>query len=237
MHEKKNTILVVDDEAHNQRMIDILLDHDLYRVIASDSGKQAVRMCISTRPDLVLLDLSLPDMDGTDVIVAMREWTQVPIIVLSSRDSDDEAIAALNSGANDYMTKPFNMDVLRARMRAALRSSSVLEAGEPELHNGGLRMDLVRHEVFIDGVLKPFTPKEYDLLRHFMVNRGKMLGHRDILKKIWGPAHGDDVTFLRVYIGQIRKKIERNPANPSYIKTEPGIGYRMDIIPREGRVS
>lgn len=230
MHEKKNTILVVDDEPQIQKMLGILLDVENFKIVESTSGKQAIRMCVSTKPDLILLDLGLPDMDGKDVITAIREWSQVPIIVLSVREADEEITAALNMGANDYVTKPFNVDVLLARINASLRTSAVRETGEPELCNGPLRMNLVRHEVFLNNTLQAFTPKEYDLLRYFMVNRGKMLTHKEILNKVWGAAHGEDVVYLRVYIGQIREKIEENPTAPVFIMTEPGIGYRMEII-------
>lgn len=234
MSNKKNTILVVDDEPQIHKMLGILLDAEDYKVAESTSGKQAIRMCASVKPDLMLLDLGLPDMDGKDVITAVRDWSQVPIIILSVSSSDDEISAALNLGANDYVTKPFNVGVLMARINAALRSSAVQETGEPELRNGPLRMDLVRHEVFLNDTLRAFTPKEYDLLRHFMVNRGKMLTHKEILKKVWGAAHAEDTTYLRVYIGQIREKIEPNPAAPVFITTEPGIGYRMEVIKNAG---
>lgn len=230
MHEKKNTILVVDDEPHIQKMLGILLEVENFKIVESTSGKQAIRMCISVKPDLILLDLGLPDMDGKEVISAIREWSQVPIIVLSARSSDEEITAALNMGANDYVSKPFNIDVLLARIHASLRVAAVHETGEPELYNGALRMDLVRHEVFLHDELIAFTPKEYDLLRHFMVNRGKMLTHKEILKKVWGESHGDDTTYLRVYIGQIREKIEENPTHPVFITTEPGVGYRMEVL-------
>jgi two-component system KDP operon response regulator KdpE len=150
--------------------------------------------------------------------------------VLSARSSDEEIAEALNGGANDYVTKPFHVGVLMARINACLRSSAVRETGEPELCNGALRMDLVRHEVFLNNELTAFTPKEYDLLRYFIVNRGKMLTHKEILKAVWGAAHIDDTTYLRVYIGQIREKIEANPAAPVFITTEAGIGYRMDVL-------
>ncbi len=231
MHEKKNTILVVDDEPQIQKMLGILLDAENFKIVESTSGKQAIRMCASVKPDLVLLDLGLPDMDGKDIITAIREWSEVPIIVLSVRSSDEEITTALNMGANDYITKPFNVDVLLARINASLRASAVRETGEPELCNGTLRMDLVRHEVFLRDKLLPFTPKEYDLLRHFMVNRGKMLTHKEILKTVWGVAHSDDTTYLRVFVGQIREKIEEKATAPVFITTEPGIGYRMEIIP------
>jgi two-component system KDP operon response regulator KdpE len=188
-------------------------------------------MSVSLKPDLLLLDLSLPDMDGKDVVATLREWSQIPIIVLSGRCDDEEVAKALNMGANDYVTKPFNIDVLMARINAALRTSAVREAGEPTLYNGDLCLDLVRHEVSLHGKKIAFTPKEYDLLRYFMVNRGKMLSHKEILKTVWGAVHSDDMAYLRVYIGQIREKIEKNPKEPTFIITEPGIGYRMETLP------
>jgi two-component system KDP operon response regulator KdpE len=234
MHEKKNTVLVVDDEPQIRKMLGILLEVENFKIVESVSGKQAIRMCVSAKPDLILLDLGLPDMDGKEVIGALREWSQAPIIVLSVRSGDDEITAALNAGANDYVVKPFSVDVLIARINASLRSSAVRETGEPELRNGALRMDLVRHEVFLGDKLLGLTPKEYTLLRHFMVNQGKMLTHKEILKKVWGDAHGEDVAYLRVYVGQIREKIEANPGLPAFIMTEPGVGYRMEVLPASG---
>jgi two-component system KDP operon response regulator KdpE len=231
MHEKKNTILVVDDEPQIQKMLGILLDVENFKIVEALSGKQAIRMCASVKPDIILLDLGLPDMDGKDVISSIREWSLTPIVVLSACALDEEIVTALNIGANDYVTKPFSIDVLIARINAALRSSAIHETGEPELTNGNLRMDLVRHEVFLNDDLVSFTPKEYDLLRFFMVNRGKMLTHKEILRKVWGEAHSDDTTYLRVYIGQIREKIEKSPATPIFITTEAGIGYRMEVFP------
>jgi len=231
MHEKKNTILVVDGEPQFQKMLGILLDVENFKIVEGTTGKQGLRMCVATKPDLILLELDLPDMDGMALITSIREWSQVPIIVLSVRSSDEDITSALNLGANDYITKPFNVGVLLARINASLRSAAVHETGEPELCNGPLRMDLVRHEVFLNNTLRAFTPKEYDLLRHFMVNRGKMMTHKEILRKVWGAAHSDDTTYLRVYIGQIREKIEANPTLPIFITTEPGIGYRMEVLP------
>jgi len=231
MHEKKSTILIVDDEPHIKKMLSIVLDVENFKIVESSNGKQGIRLCASVRPDLVQLDLGLPDMDGKDVITSIREWSQVPIIVLSVCSLDQEIADALNRGANDYVTKPFNVEVLLARINASLRAAAVRDTGESELCNGTLRMDLVRHEVFVDGKLTPFTPKEYDLLRHFMIHRGKMLTHKDILKSVWGASHAEDTTYLRVYIGQIREKIEAQASQPVFIKTEPGIGYRMETFP------
>jgi len=186
-------------------------------------------LCVSVKPELILLELSLSDMQGIDVIKALREWSTVPIIIISTFTDNEHVISSLNAGANDYVFKPFNADVLLARINSALRSAAIHETSEPELVNGPLRMDLVRHEVFLDHEILAFTPKEYNLLRYFMIHRGKMLSHREILKAVWGDAHTEDTQYLRVFIGQIREKIEKNPSVPIHIVTESGIGYRMEI--------
>lgn len=229
MTKKKNVLLIADYDPKTKKLLDIVLDEADFKCLDCTTGKQAVRLCASVRPDLVLLDIDLPDMKGVDVIKVLREWSQVPIIIISVRVDNASVISSLNAGANDYVFKPFNTDVLLARINAALRSSAVLEVGEPELVNGPLRMNLVRHEVFLQGELLPFTPKEYNLLRYFMVNCGKMLSHREILKDVWGNGHSEDTQYLRVFIGQIRAKIEKDPSIPVLIITEPGIGYRMEI--------
>lgn len=228
MNQKKNTILIIEDEPPIRKLLNITLEGKGYKVVECDNGQEGARLIASVKPELVLLDLGLPDIDGTEVIRTAREWSQVPIIVCSVRSEDDEMVKALELGADDYITKPFNPDVLLARIHANLRKAVTQEAGEPELSNGDIRMDLIRHEVFFKGKKTDFTPKEYELLRYFLVNRGKMLTHRQILKDVWGPAHSDDMQYLRVYVSQLREKIEANPAQPSYIVTEPGIGYRME---------
>jgi two-component system KDP operon response regulator KdpE len=227
---KKITILVVEDEPQIRKMLTLVLDDENFKIIECETGKSAVRLSASAKPDLILLDLGLPDMDGREVITALREWCQAPIIILSGRSSDKDVIEFLNHGADDYVIKPFNFDVLRARINAALRKSAIQETGEPELSNGPLRMDLVRHQVFLRDELIALTPKEYSLLRFFMAHCGKMLSHRDILREVWGTAHSDDTQYLRVFVGQLREKIEQNPALPTIITTELGIGYRMEII-------
>lgn len=230
---KKNTILIVDDEPQIRKLLKITFKSEGYKPEECENGAQAVRMTASLKPDLVVLDLGLPDMDGKEVIDAIREWSQVPIIVCSVRDADKEVVDALGRGADDYITKPFNPDILLARVEANIRKSVTQEAGEPHLENGRIRMDLVRHEVFVDGESTFFTPKEYELLRYFMVNRGKMITHKQLLKDVWGPAHADDMQYLRVYVSQLREKIEPNLKDPSYVITEPGIGYRMELIETE----
>jgi len=230
---KMNTILIVDDETPIRKLLKITLKDEGFRPEDCDCGKQAIRMCASVKPDLIILDLGLPDMDGKDVITSIREWSQVPIIVCSVRDDDREMVEALSLGADDYVTKPFNPDVLIARIVANLRKSATQEAGDPDLKNGRIHMDLVRHEVLIDGDSTFFTPKEYDLLRYFMIHRGKMITHRQLLHDVWGPAHSEDMQYLRVYVSQLREKIELDPKDPTYLKTEPGVGYRMELIAQE----
>jgi two-component system KDP operon response regulator KdpE len=229
MSEKKNIVLVVDDEPQTKKMLEIVLDEARFQVEACTLGKKAVSLSITLKPDIILLDLNLPDINGNEVITALREWSQVPIIILTARAENEDVVKALTLGADDYVIKPFNMSILQARINACLRKAAVHQTGEPELVNGPLRMDLVRHQVFLDDTLVPFTPKEYNLLRYFMAHCGKMLTHRDILHEVWGKAHGDDAQYLRVFIGQLREKIEKNPAVPLIITTELGVGYRMEI--------
>jgi len=231
MNQKKNTILIVDDEPQIRKLLKITLENEDYRTEECENGKEAVRLAAALKPELMLLDLGLPDIDGKEVIEGVREWSQLPIIVCSVRDADKEIVDALGRGADDYVTKPFNPDVLLARIEANLRKAATQEAGEPDLENGYIRMDLVRHEVFLDGEKVVFTPKEYELLRYLMLNRGKMITHKQLLKDVWGPAHGEDMQYLRVYISQLREKIEQDAKAPSYIVTEPGIGYRMEVMP------
>lgn len=231
MLQKKNTILVIEDEFPIRKVLSISLESAGYKMVECDNGKEGIRLSASVKPELILLDLGLPDIDGKEVIAGIRQWAQTPIIVCSVRNSDSEIVQALNAGADDYITKPFNSEVLLARIHANLRKAATQETGEPELTNGYIRMDLVRHEVFLNSEKTMFTPKEYDLLRYMLVHRGKMLTHRQILKEVWGDAHTEDMQYLRVYISQLRDKVEVDPAAPRYIVTEPGIGYRMEILP------
>jgi len=229
MHEKKNTILIVDSDPQIQKSMANLLDSTDFKIVECLVGKQAAQLNMLIKPDLVLLDLTLADIEGKDVITAIREQSQVPIIILTARKEDDDIIMALNTGASDYIIRPFNTGVLLARIYACLRRSVVDKVGVPEIKNGALRMDLVRHEVFLNDELVGFTPKEYNLLRYFIVHRGKMLSHKQILRDIWGPAHTDDMQYLRVYVGLVRSKIEKNPSLPAFITTAPGVGYRMEL--------
>lgn len=230
MPEKKNTILIIEDDPQISKMLRIILEAADYKTVDSNSGKQGTRLSASIKPDLILLDLGLPDIDGKEVIEAVRAWSQLPIIVLSVRSEESEIATALNMGADDYVTKPFSAEILLARINANLRKSATREAGQPELSNGPLRMDLVRHEVYIHDRLVAFTPKEYELLRYLLVNRGKMLTHRQILGEVWGGVYVENTQYLRVFIKQIREKLDGVPELSSVIVTTPGIGYRMEII-------
>jgi len=230
MHQKKNTILIIEDESPIRKILTIALESADYKIVECDNGREGTRLAASINPELILLDLGLPDIDGKEVIKEVREWSQMPILVCSVRNADQEIIEALETGADDYITKPFNPDIVLARIQANLRKAATAEAGEPEIVNGHIRMDLVRHEVRMHDKKVVFTPKEYELLRYFLIHRGKMLTHRDILKEVWGAAHTEDTQYLRVYIRQLREKIEPELASPRYIVTEPGIGYRMETI-------
>jgi two-component system, OmpR family, KDP operon response regulator KdpE len=230
MQQKTNTILIIEDEPPIRKLLTISLGGYGYKVVEADNGKEGARLAASVKPELILLDLGLPDIDGKEVVSTIREWSQTPIIICSVRSDDAEIISALERGADDYITKPFNPEVLIARINANLRKAATQEAGEPELSNGPIRMDLVRHEVFMHNEKTALTPKEYELLRYFMVHRGKMLTHKQILKDVWGPAHTDDMQYLRVYISQLREKLDAANVPQDSIVTEPGIGYRMETI-------
>jgi len=236
MHQKKSTILLIEDELPIRKVLNISLESAGYKVVDCDNGREGARLAASVDPELILLDLGLPDIDGKEIITQVREWSQVPIIICSVRNADQEIIEALEAGADDYITKPFNPEVLLARIHANLRKAATMEAGEPELMNGRIRMDLVRHEVYLDNKKIVFTPKEYELLRYFLVQRGKMLTHRDILKTVWGAAHTEDMQYLRVYVRQLREKVEPDANTPRYIITEPGIGYRMETVEAEAAI-
>lgn len=219
-------ILIVDDEPQIQRFLRHALGASGYDLEMASGASQALRLFKSRKPDIVVLDLGLPDMDGKAVIGQIRQTSQVPIIVLSARDGEDEKIAALDLGANDYVVKPFAIGELLARIRAALRTLPSERDANSILQIGEITIDSARHLVEKAGMQLHLTPKEFDLLLLLAGHPGRVLTHRHILEKIWGPAHHEDVAYLRVFIGQVRQKIEDNPARPTLIITEPGIGYR-----------
>jgi len=223
-------ILVVDDEDEIRNMLAIFLGVEDFDVIQSATGKDALRAAISNKPDLIMLDLGLPDIDGKEIISSLRQWTQTPIIVLTARMEDDQAVACLNLGADDYITKPFRAEVLLARINANLRSKTLAVKSSETLLNGPICLDLARHEVSVHGRLVGFTPKEFDLLSLFVKNRGRIVTHKQILREVWGPANADDTQYLRVYIGQVRQKLTSAGVVGNVIVSESGIGYRMDHL-------
>lgn len=219
-------ILIVDDEPAIRRFLHTALDTGEFLLHKAETAHAALAAAVGTRPDIILLDLGLPDMDGVEVIRRVREWSQVPIIVLSVRDREDEKVAALDAGADDYLTKPFGIAELLARIRVALRRS-LQEAAEPVYRVDDLEVDLPRRRVRVRGEDVSLTPTEYDLLRLLVVHAGKVLTHAHILKHIWGVAYMEQPHVLRVNISNLRHKIEKDPSRPAFIVTEPGIGYRM----------
>lgn len=220
-------ILVVDDEPQIQRFLRPALTAAGYEVIEAMTGAAALKAAATAAPDIIILDLGLPDMDGKDVVAQLRGWSAVPIIILSARDRESEKIAALDLGADDYIEKPFGIGELTARIRTALRHRMRVEAETGQVSVDGLEIDTLRRLVRRDGEPVKLTPKEYDLLVLLSRHSGRVVTHRTLLTAVWGPAHGDDLHYLRVFIGQLRQKIERDPAKPAILRTEPGVGYRF----------
>ena len=223
----KSRVLVVDDEAAILRFLKPALEANGYEMFSTATVADAVKRIAADAPDLVLLDLGLADGDGKDVIRRVREWSDVPIIVLSARDRETEKIDSLDLGADDYVNKPFNVGELMARMRTALRHRMQRKAETPLLRVGDLEVDAVRHRVMRGPVELKLTPKEFELLSFLVRNAGRVVTHRQILVAVWGIAHASDTQYLRVYIGQLRQKIEERVDDPQIILTEPGIGYRI----------
>lgn len=219
-------ILVVDDEKQIRRMLKAALEGYGYDIGEAASGHEGLSQTSIFHPDVVILDLGLPDLDGIEVIQRLREWTQIPIIVLSVREHEDDKIKALDVGADDYVTKPFSMGELLARLRAALRRTAKSE-DEPVLTFDELSLDLTHRKVTIKGEEVKLTPTEYEVLKYLAQQAGRVVTHRQLLKAVWGSNYQEHSQYLRVYIGQLRRKIEVDPSQPVYIITEPGVGYRL----------
>ncbi|MBT0653525.1 response regulator [Geomobilimonas luticola] len=219
-------ILVVDDEVAIQRFLRTALDTGEFSLHQAENGHAALAAAVALKPDAILLDLGLPDMDGVEVIRRIREWSQVPIIVLSVREREDDKVQALDTGADDYLTKPFGIAELLARIRVVLRRS-VQQAPEPVYTIDDLEVDLTRRRVVVRGDEVQLTPTEYDLLRLLVTHAGKVLTHGQILRQIWGVAYMEQPHVLRVNISNLRHKIEADASRPRYILTEPGVGYRL----------
>jgi two-component system KDP operon response regulator KdpE len=221
-------ILVVDDEPQIQRFLKPALLAAGYTVIEAGTGADALKAAVTAAPDLIILDLGLPDMDGKEVIASLRGWSDIPIIILSARDRENEKIAALDLGADDYVEKPFGIGELTARIRNALRHRGQKADAMPAVFEAdGLVLDVVKRTVSRGDQPIRLTPKEYDLLTLLARHAGRVVTHKTLLTSVWGPAHSDDLHYLRVFIGQLRQKIEQNPVNPAIIRTEPGVGYRL----------
>lgn len=221
-------ILIVDDELQIRRFLRISLEANGYHIHETATGADAILKTAQLRPDLVILDMGLPDIDGLDVLKRLREWTQTPVIILSVRDTDRDKVAALDAGADDYLTKPFSVEELLARIRTAQRHA-LPQTEEAIFSCGRLQVDLTRRLVTVNGEPVRLTPTEYALLRLMIQHAGKVLTHRQILRDIWGPEYVDETHYLRVYFAQLRQKIEANPALPEIILTEPGVGYRLAL--------
>lgn len=223
----QSRILVVDDEPQIQRFLKPSLSAAGYEVVEAGTGAEALKAVATQAPDLVILDLGLPDMDGKEVIASLRGWSDIPIVILSARDRETEKIAALDLGADDYVEKPFGIGELTARIRTALRHRGRRDAIPTVMEVDGLTIDPVKRLVSRAGETVHLTPKEYDLLLLLARHTGRVVTHRTLLTSVWGPAHGDDLHYLRVFIGQLRQKIELDPTQPRIVRTEPGVGYRM----------
>lgn len=219
-------VLVVDDEKQIRRMLKAALEGHGYDIAEAATGQQGLSQTAIFHPDLIVLDLGLPDFDGVEVIQRLREWTQIPIIVLSVREHEDDKIKALDAGADDYVTKPFSMGELLARLRASLRRTAGSE-DTPLLTFGELSVDLARRYVTIRGEEVKLTPTEYEVLKYLAQQAGRVVTHRQLLKAIWGSNYQEESQYLRVYVGQLRRKIEADPSQPAIIITEPGVGYRL----------
>ncbi len=221
-------ILVIDDELQILRAMRTILTEKKFRVTTASRGEEGLALAAATPPDIVILDLGLPDMDGIEVCARLREWTQIPIIILSVRDSERDKVAALDKGADDYLSKPFGIEELLARVRVALRHSAQAQGRkETVVKTGGLVIDLARHIVKRDEVEVKLTATEFKLLAYLVTNTGRVLTHQSILTNVWGPEEADHLEYLRVYMRQLRKKLEVDPERPQYLLTEPGIGYRF----------
>lgn len=223
-------VLVVDDEPQIVRALVINLRARKYEADAAQDGRTALELAAARHPDVVVLDLGLPDMEGTDVIRGLRGWTKVPIIVLSARQTSDEKVEALDAGADDYVTKPFGMDELLARLRAAVRRAAPAapETGDSLVVTDGFSIDLAAKRVRRDGRDVRLTPTEWHLLEVLVRNSGRLVSQRQLLQEVWGPAYGTETNYLRVYTAQLRRKLEADPAHPRHFITEPGMGYRFE---------
>jgi two-component system KDP operon response regulator KdpE len=228
MAETDLRVLVVDDERSIRRFLKASLGSQ-FVILEATNGEEALTAAANEHPDIIILDLGLPDMDGVEVTRRLREWTQIPIIIVSVREQERDKIAALDAGADDYLTKPFGVGELMARLRVALRRSAQIDM-EPVFTTGKLVIDLNQREVRLNDQILALTPTEYDLLRTLAKHAGKVLTHDQLLRSVWGTAYESETHMLQVNISNLRRKIEPEPSRPIYIVTEPGVGYRLKIV-------
>jgi two-component system KDP operon response regulator KdpE len=229
---ERATALIVDDESQIRKLLRIVLEQDQYRVLESENGKQGLSDIALRRPDVVLLDLGLPDMDGLAVLERLREWSHVPVLILSVRDGPEDKVAALDAGADDYVTKPFEALELLARLRAIQRRSHST-ADEPFFHAGNLTIDFTSHAVTLKGEEVKLTPTEYALLKVLAQHAGRIVSHKQLLREVWGPNAEEQSQYLRVYMTHLRKKIDSSEGGEKLLRTESGIGYRF-VLPTKG---
>jgi len=222
-------VLVVEDEPQMRRFLRLSLANAGYQIVEAETGAEGLARAAERNPDIVLLDLGLPDQDGLSVTARLREWSKAPIIVLSARGREEDKVAALDQGADDYLTKPFGVGELLARIRVALRHAATVGGGESEFVAGDLKVDFARRQVFVESVDIHLTPIEYKLLVLLVHNAGRVVTHRQLLREVWGPNSVEHTHYLRVYMGQLRHKLEKNPSRPEYLVTEPGVGYRLRV--------
>ncbi|MFZ5441168.1 MAG: response regulator [Myxococcota bacterium] len=227
------TVLLIEDEAQMRRFLRASLGSQGFRVVEAASAAEGLSLATSHNPELIILDLGLPDEDGLSLTRRLREWARTPIIVISARGREANKVEALDAGADDYLTKPFGVNELLARMRVALRHAAQVQGTQsPVLEVGPLRIDLSRREVKLDGAEVHLTPIEYRLLTLLAQHAGKVLTHSHLLREVWGPGHAEQTHYLRVYMAQLRRKLEPDPTRPRLLRTEPGIGYRLrDDVP------
>jgi len=224
--EKGARILIIDDEAQIRKLLSVSLRAHGFVTEEVATGRDGINRTAFFKPDLMIVDLGLPDMDGKEIIRAIRQWSNAPLIVLTARDQEQEKIDALDAGADDYITKPFSIGELMARIRVCLRRMAAGE-NEPLLICGGLTVDLIQRRVTVDGHEIKLTPTEYEIMKLLAQHAGRVLTHKQLLKAVWGNSYEGDTHYIRVYVGQLRRKIENDPAQPKYIITESGIGYRL----------
>jgi two-component system KDP operon response regulator KdpE len=226
-------ILLIDDEPQMRRFLRVTLSSQGYELVEAENGTDGLTQAATRNPDVVLLDLGLPDIDGLDVLASIREWSQVPVIVISAREQEQDKITALDIGADDYLTKPFSAGELLARIRVAMRHRAVQQGGLPEpiFMLETLKVDLTKRQVFVSDIEVHLTPIEYKLLSYLIKNAGKVVTHKQLLKEVWGPAYADQMHYVRIYMGMLRHKLEADPACPRYFINEPGVGYRLLCAP------